>query len=125
MFSKFHIIVKYTVVSKSEMSSVHRSRERMVIAIIEFVTLRCHSGVSHYDIGIIVQFKVNLMSGKRTLEYRQLAIVVKSIASCVSSSLLAFLGKHTKQLFTLLRIKGMVVIYQAENCAHINRPPHW
>ena len=66
---------------------------------------------------------MNLMSSEWTLEYRQLAIMVKGVSGSVGSTLLAFLGKHTKQLFTLLRIKGMVVIYQAENCAPVSRPP--
>ena len=65
------------------------------------------------------------VSSEWTLENRQFSIVVKGIASCVSSALLAFLSKHTKQLLTLLRIKGVIVVYQAENCTHINRPPHW
>ena len=97
----------------------------MVITVIKLVALRCHSGVSHYDIGIIVQAQVHFVSSIRTLVNCEFAIVVECVTSSIGSSLLALLGKHTKQLLSLLRIKGMVVVYQAENCTHINRPPHW
>ena len=105
------------------MSSVHCSRKRVVISVIKLIALGSHSGVSHDNVGIIMQPEMNLMSSEWTLENCQLAIVVKGIASCVSSTLLAFLGKNTKQLFTLLRIKSVIVVYQAENCTHVNRPP--
>ena len=105
------------------MRSVHHSGKRVIIAVIELVALRCHSGMPHDYIGIIVQAQMYFVSGERTLEYRQLAIVVECVADSVGSALLAFFGKHTKQLFTLLRIESVVVVYQAENCTHINRPP--
>ena len=115
--------MKNAVVSKSEVCISNLSRERVIIAIIELVTLRCHSGVSHDDIGIFVKMQVHFVSGEWTFVNCEFAVVVECVASSVSSALLAFLGKNTKQLFTLLRIKGMVVIYQAENCTHVNRPP--
>ena len=86
------------------MHSVYYSGERVVVTVIEFVTLRCHSGVSHYNIAVLVQSEMYLMSGIGTLEYRQLAIVVECVAGSIGSALLAFLGKYTKQLLTLLRI---------------------
>lgn len=86
------------------MHSVHRSGKRVIIAVVKLVALRCHSGMSHDDIGIFVKMQVNFVSGERSLVYRKLTVVVKGIASCVSSTLLAFLGKNTKQLLTLLRI---------------------
>ena len=58
------------------------------------------------------------MSGVRALVNCEFAVVVECIAGCVGSALLAFFRKNTKQLFTLLRIKGMVVVYQAENGTH-------
>ena len=82
--------------SKSEVCISNISREWVIIAIIELVALSSHSGTSHDNIAVIMQVQVHFVSGERTLEYRQLAIVVKGIASCVSSSLLALLGKHTK-----------------------------
>ena len=108
---------------QGKMHSVHRSGKRVVVSVIKLITLRCHSGVPHDNIRIIMQSKMNLMSGKRTFENRQFTVVVECVSGCISSTLLAFLGKNTKQLLPLLRIKGMVVVYQAENCTHINRPP--
>ena len=67
------------------MRSVHRSGERVIIAVIKLVSLSSHSGMSHDNIAVIMQAQMYFMSGERTLEYRQLAIVVKGIASCVSS----------------------------------------
>ena len=95
----------------------------MIVSVIKLIALSSHSGMSHDNIAVIMQAQMHFMSGKRTLVNRQLAIVVKGIASCVSSAHLAFLGKNTKQLLTLLRIKGVIVVYQAENCSHVNRPP--
>lgn len=86
------------------MSSVHCSGKRVIITVVKLIALGSHSGMSHDNIAVIMQVQVHFVSGERTLEYRQLAIVVKGIASCVSSSLLAFLGKNTEQLLTLLRI---------------------
>ena len=111
--------------SKGETRISDLAGERVVVAVIKLVTLRCHSGMSHDDVGIIVQMQMYFVSSERALVNCEFAVVVECVASSVSSALLAFLGKNTKQLFTLLRIKGMVVVYQAENCTHINRPPHW
>mgnify|MGYP006972492148 CR=1 FL=1 len=94
------------------MSSIHRSGKRVVVAVIELVALGCHSSMSHDYIGIFVQAQMYLMSGKRTLENRHFAVMVKGKASSVGSALLAFLGKNTKQLLTLLRIEVMIIVYQ-------------
>ena len=115
--------MKNAVVSKGEARISNLAGERVVVSVIKLVTLRCHSGVAHDDIGIFVKMQVHFVSGERTLENRQLAIVVECVAGSVGSALLAFLGKNTKQLFTLLRIKSVIVVYQAENCTHVNRPP--
>ena len=95
----------------------------MIIAIIEFVTLCCHACMSHDDVGIIVQAQVHFVSGERTLEYRQLAVVIECVSGCVGSALLAFLREYTKQFFTLFCAQSMIVIYQAKYCTHISRPP--
>jgi hypothetical protein len=103
--------VKNAVVSKGEARISNLARKRVIVSVIKLIALSSHSGMSHDNIAVIMQAQMYFMSGKRTLVNRQLAIVVKGIASCVSFSLLAFIGKNTKQLFTLLRIKGMVVVY--------------
>ena len=107
------------------MSSVHHSGKRVIIAVIELVSLSSHSGVSHDDIAVIMQTQMYIVSGVRTLVNRHLTIVIECVAGSIGSALLAFLRECMKQLFTLLRIESVIVVYQAENCAHINRPPHW
>ena len=110
--------MKYTVMCQCKMRSVHHSRKRVIIAVVELVSLRCHSGVSHYDIAILMQSEMNLVSGIGALVNREFAIVIKGVAGSVCASFLTLLGKHTKQLFTLLRIQSMIIIYQAKNGAH-------
>lgn len=90
----------------------------MIVAVVEFVALSSHSGMPHDNIAVLMQAQMYLMSGVRALINCKFSVVVECVAGCVCASLLAFLSKHTKQLFTLLRIKGMVVIYQAKYCAH-------
>ena len=65
------------------------------------------------------------MSGIGTLVNYEFVVVVECVASSVSSALLAFLRECMKELFTLLRIESVIVVYLAENCSDINRPPHW
>ena len=105
------------------MHSVYYSGKRVVVAVIQLVTLGRHSGMPHDNVGIFVNMQVNFVSSVRALVNCKFAIMIKCVSGCISSALLALLGEHAKQLLTLLRIKGMVVIYQAENCTHINRPP--
>ena len=70
-----------------------------------------------------MQPEMNFMSGERALINCKFSVVIECVTSSIGSSLLAFLGKHTKQFFTLLRVKSAIVIYQAKYCTHINRPP--
>ena len=71
------------------MRSVHRSRERVIVSVIELVTLGSHSGMPHYDIGIIVQAQVHFVSSIRTLVNCEFAIVVECVTSSIGTSLLA------------------------------------
>ncbi len=89
---------------KRKMSSVYRTGEWVVVAVIKLVSLRCHSGVSHDDVGIIVQMQMYFVSSVRTFVNCELAIVIKGVSGSVCASFLALLGKNTKQLLTLLRI---------------------
>ena len=75
--AKSDIIVKYAVVRKCKMCSVHHSGKRVFIAIIKFVSLGSHLGVPHDYIRIIVQSEMNLMSGVSALVNRKIAVVVE------------------------------------------------
>ena len=82
--------MKHSVVSKGEAHISDLARKRVIVSVIKLVTLRCHSGVSHDNIAVIMQVQMYFVSGERTLENRQFAIVIKSIACCIGSALLAF-----------------------------------
>ena len=115
--------MKDAVVRKRKMRSVHCSGKRVIITVVKLIALGSHSGVSHYDIGIIVQAQVHFVSGERTLVNCEFTIVVECIAGCVCASFLTLLRKYAKQIFTLLCIQSMIIIDQTKYCAHISRPP--
>ena len=60
--------------------------------------------MSHDNIAVIMQAQMYFMSGVRALVNCKFAAVIECISGSVGSALLAFLGKNTKQLLTLLRI---------------------
>lgn len=67
MLAKPHIIVKYAVVSKGEARISNLAGERVIVSVIELVTLGRHSGMPHDNIAVLVQSKVYLVSGVRAL----------------------------------------------------------
>ena len=77
---------------------VHYSGERVVITVIKLVSLGSHSGMPYDNIAVLVQPEMNLMSGIGALVNRKFAVVVECVSGSVGSTLLAFLGKYTKQL---------------------------
>ena len=51
----------------------------MIVAVVKLVSLRCHSGVSHDYIGIIVQPEMNLVSSVRALVNYEFVVVIECI----------------------------------------------
>ena len=59
--------MKNTVVSKGEARISDLAKERVIVSVIELIALGRHSGMSHDNIAVLVQSKVYLVSGVRTL----------------------------------------------------------
>ena len=74
---------------QGKMRSVHRSRERVIVSVIELVTLGSHSGMPHYDIGIIVESQMYFASSVRALINCKFSIVIECVTSSIGTSLLA------------------------------------
>ena len=89
--AKRKVVVQYAVVGKGEMRISNIAGERVIVAVVKLVSLRCHSGMTHYDISVLAEFQVNIVSGKRALENREFATGVIREACGISSALLAFL----------------------------------
>ena len=102
--------MKNSIVCQSEVRTIHNSGERVVVAVVELVALRCHASMSHDDIRILAQLQVNIVSGKRALVNGKLASRVIREAGCVSSALLAFLREHTQDFLALLCVESVVVV---------------
>ena len=82
--------MKNAVVSKGEARISNLAGERVIVSVIELISLGSHSGVSHDNIAVITQTQMYLVSGVRTLVNRHLTVVVECIAGSISSALLAF-----------------------------------
>lgn len=83
--------MQYSIMSKCKVRVSHNAGERVIVSVVELVSLCSHAGVTHDDISVIAEFQVNIVSGKRALENREFPAGVVGETCGISSALFAFL----------------------------------